>query len=59
MIRRFQQGVDQVEFKRGVADFGALTIEEQGDDVLVTYTRGSILFENQSAAAFGEEDFLF
>ena len=59
VIQRFQQGRDQVEFKRGVSGFDDLRIEQQGDDVLVTYKRGSILFENQNAAAFGEEDFLF
>ncbi|MFN3262781.1 MAG: hypothetical protein ACE37J_19715 [Pikeienuella sp.] len=59
VILRFRQGADQIEFKRGVSGFDALTIEQQGDDVLVSYTRGSILFENQNAGAFGEEDFLF
>ena len=59
VIQRFQQGADQVEFKRGVSGFDDLRIEQQGDDVLVTYTRGSILFENQNAGAFGEDDFIF
>ena len=59
VIQRFQQGRDQVEFKRGVADFDDLRIEQQGDDVLVSYKRGSILFENQNARAFGEDDFIF
>ncbi|MFN3262804.1 MAG: calcium-binding protein [Pikeienuella sp.] len=59
VIQRFQQGVDQVEFKRGVAGFGALEIEQQGDDVLVSYKRGSILFENQNAGAFDADDFIF
>lgn len=59
LIRDFRQGVDVVEFKRGVAGFDALEIEQRADDVLVTYVRGSILLENQNAADFGEEDFLF
>ncbi|MFN3260567.1 MAG: hypothetical protein ACE37J_08400 [Pikeienuella sp.] len=59
VIQRFQQGVDLVEFKRGVSGIEDLTITQQGDDVLLSYLRGSILFANQDAAAFGEEDFIF
>ncbi|MFN3262934.1 MAG: beta strand repeat-containing protein [Pikeienuella sp.] len=59
VIQRFQQGRDQVEFKRGVSDFSELRIEQQGDDVLVTYGRGSILIENRNAGALGEDDFIF
>ncbi len=59
VIRGFRQGADLVEFKRGVSGFDELTITQQGDDVLLTYTRGSILFRNQDVTAFGEEDFIF
>ena len=59
VIQRFQQGVDLVEFKRGVSGCEELIIVQQGDDVLLTHAHGSILFTNQNAAAFGEEDFIF
>ncbi len=59
VIQEFQQGRDLVEFKSGVPGFAALSIEQRGDDVLVTYNRGSILFQNQNAGAFTEDDFLF
>lgn len=58
-IQGFQQGRDTVEFQSGVSGFGALTIEQQGADVLVSYTRGSILFTNQNAGAFDADDFIF
>ena len=53
-MRDFRQGVDLVEFKHGVAGFEALAIEQRCDDMLVTYSRGSILCEKQSTAAFGK-----
>ena len=53
-MRDFRQGADLVEFKHGVAGFEALAIEQRCDDMLVTYSRGSILCEKQSTAAFGK-----
>lgn len=59
VIQGFQQGRDTIEFQRGVSGFDALTIEQQVADVLVSYTRGSILFTNQNAGAFDADDFIF
>ena len=53
VIQRFQQGADKVEFENGVPGFGSLTIEQQGDNVLASYARGSIILESQNAEAIG------
>lgn len=59
VITGFRFGADRIEFTRGVSGFGALTITQSGDDVLIDYGRGSILIEGRNAAAFDESDFVF
>lgn len=58
-IRRFRQGQDQIEIRRGTADFEALAIEQDGADALIFYNGGSIRVTNANAEAFDAGDFLF
>ena len=59
VIKAFQQGRDVIEFGNGVNSFAALSISQQGADVLIRYAGGTITVEKQNVGAFEEDDFIF
>ncbi len=58
-ILDFRQGVDQIEIKSGASFFQALTIEQDGQDVLISFAAAQIRVVTDNAAAFSESDFIF
>lgn len=59
-ILDFRQGQDKIQIQNGANSFEALSIEQDGRDVLIGFgVAGQIRVVTDNAAAFDEDDFIF
>ena len=59
VIIDFRQGQDLLQILSGANGFGALTVEQQGAYVLISFAQTEITIRTDAAAAFTEDDFIF
>ena len=58
-IMDFDNGLDTIEYINGPANFGALTITQDGADVLIASANGTLRILNTVTAVFDASDFVF
>lgn len=58
-ISDFRQGQDKIQILSGASRFEALTIEQDGADVLIGFGAGYVRVITDTAEAFDESDFIF
>lgn len=58
-IADFRQGQDKIQIQSGANSFEALSIEQDGRDVLIGFGTGQVRVITDNAGAFDESDFIF
>ncbi len=58
-IADFRQGQDKIEIQNGAGTFEALSIEQDGGDVLIGFGAGQVRVMTDNVEAFDESDFIF
>ena len=55
----FRQGQDKIQIQSGANSFGALSLEQDGADVLIGFGAGQVRVVTDNVAAFDADDFIF
>ena len=58
-ILDFRQGQDKIEIQNGARTFAALSIDQDGGDVLIGFGAGQVRVMTDNVRAFDESDFIF
>ena len=59
VIADFRQGFDVVRITSGAAEFADISLVQNGANVVATFARTTITFENELLGTFDESDFIF